>query len=160
MRNLFCKLYNKAMYKVYTYKNKLQLIKFIGIKKGDKLQVYGNTKIFGDSCNIIIGSNCSLNEGVILSANSQILIGDNVTISSYSVLHTGYLDINGFPVKSHIYKPIIIGKNVWIASHCIIGGGVKIGDNIIIGANSFVNKDLESGYFYAGTPVKKIRKLN
>jgi len=160
MRNLFSKVYNKLMYKIYIYKNKLQLVKFIGIKKGKNLQVYGNIKIFGNRCNIIIGSNCSLNEGVMISANSQISFGNNVTISSYSVLHTGYLDLNGFPIKSHIYKPITIGNNVWIASHCIIGGGITIGDNIVIGANSFVNKDLESGYFYAGTPIKKIRKLN
>ena len=130
------------------------------IKKGKNLQIYGKVKIFGNRCNIKIGDNCSLNEGVILSANGKIIIGNNVTISSYTVLHTGFLDLKQFPKKKHIYKDIVIKDNVWIASHCIIMGGVTINENVVIGANSFVNKDLESGYFYAGNPVKKIRRLN
>lgn len=32
---------------------------------------------------------------------------------------------------------------------------VRIGPNVIIGANSLVNKDLEGGYVYAGNPTKK-----
>ena len=158
---MVCKIVNKFFRKVYDLKRKYYWkIKFFGIKKGTNLQLYGQVKIFGNRCNIQIGNNCSLNEGVILSANGKIRIGNNVSISSYTVLHTGYLDLGKFPNKEHKYSNIIIEDNVWIASHCIIQGGVKIGKNVVIGANSFVSKDLESGYFYAGNPVRKIRKLS
>ena len=33
---------------------------------------------------------------------------------------------------------------------------VHIGSNVIIGAGSLVNKDLESGYVYAGVPARQI----
>ncbi|WP_281950364.1 acyltransferase [Nitrosophilus kaiyonis] len=144
---------------IYKIKNNFYKLKLFGIQYGKNLQIYGNVKIFGNRCNIKIGNNCSLNEGTILSANGKIIIGDNVVISSYSVLHTGKLKINIWPIKEHIYEDIVIENNVWIASHCIISGGVKIGKNVIIGANSFVNRNLESGYFYAGNPVKKICKI-
>ncbi len=36
--------------------------------------------------------------------------------------------------------------------------GVKIGDNAIIGANSFVNKDVPANTVYAGTPAKYIKR--
>lgn len=156
---MFCKIVNKILLRFYLLKNDFYKLKFLGIQYGKNLQIYGNVKIFGNRCNIKIGDNCSFNEGVILSANGKIIIGNNVTISSYSVLHTGKLNINIWPMKSHRYEDIIIKDNVWIASHCIIGSGVVIGENTIIGANSFVNRDLEGGYFYAGNPVRKICKI-
>ena len=156
----FFKLKKRFIFIKYKIRLFVYKINFLGIKKGKNLQVYGNVRILGKRDNIIIGNDCSFNEGVILSANEKIKIGNNVTISSYTVLHTGFLDMSQFPKKQHIYKPIIIGNYVWIASHCVISAGVKIGNNIIIGANSFVNKDLEDGWFYAGNPVKKIKRIN
>ena len=156
---MVCKILNRIFLKIYRFNKKLYKLKFFGIKVGENLEVYGNVKIFGNRCNIFIGDNCSFNEGVILSANGKIIIGDNVTISSYTLLHTGFLDLDIFPIKQHIYKDIVIGNNVWIASGCIISGGVKIEDNVVIGANSVVLSDLEGGYFYAGSPARKIYKL-
>ena len=46
--------------------------------------------------------------------------------------------------------------NVFIGTQTTILFDVRIGSNVIIGANSLVNKDLEGGYVYAGNPVKKI----
>lgn len=46
--------------------------------------------------------------------------------------------------------------NVFIGSQTTILFNVCIGPNVIIGANSLVNKDLEGGYVYAGNPAKKI----
>lgn len=39
-------------------------------------------------------------------------------------------------------KETIIGDDVWIGAQAIVMG-VKIGDGAVIGANSFVNKDVE-----------------
>lgn len=52
---------------------------------------------------------------------------------------------------------IIIGNDVWIGDNVIILGGVKIGDGAIIGANSFVNKDVEPYAVQVGIPAKKIK---
>jgi len=153
------KVINYLFLRKYLLMKKIYKAGFLGISYGDNLDVYGNVKIFGKRLNIKIGNDCSLNEGVVFSANAEIILGNNVTLSSYVLLHTGYLNLGAFPKKEHIYKPIIIGNNVWIASHTTISAGVRIGDNIVIGANSFVNKDLESGWFYAGTPVKKIKRI-
>jgi len=39
---------------------------------------------------------------------------------------------------------VVIGNNVWIRDKITILGGVFIGDGAIIGANSFVTKDVPS----------------
>ena len=49
-----------------------------------------------------------------------------------------------------------IEDNVFIGAHSTILYNVKIGSNVIVGANSVVNKDLESNYVYAGVPARKI----
>jgi maltose O-acetyltransferase len=67
-------------------------------------------------------------------------------------------DTNNF--STVIGKPIIIGNNTWITSNCTILGGVRIGDNTIIGAGSVVVNDIPSGVFAAGNPCKVIRTIN
>lgn len=49
-----------------------------------------------------------------------------------------------------------IGNNVYIAPGAKIFGGITIGDNVIIGANAVVNKDVPSNVTVAGIPVKII----
>ena len=41
----------------------------------------------------------------------------------------------------------------------MILNGVHIGDNVVIGANSFATKDLPSNGIYAGSPADLIRKI-
>ena len=51
----------------------------------------------------------------------------------------------------------IIGNDVWIAAGCIIKQGVKIGNGAVVGANSFVNKDVPPFAIVAGSPAKIIK---
>ncbi len=46
-------------------------------------------------------------------------------------------------------KPIELGDNVDIGAHCcIIGSGIRIGNNVRIGAMSFINKDVPDDVTY------------
>lgn len=50
-----------------------------------------------------------------------------------------------------------IGNDVWIGVSSVIRRGVKIGDGAIIGANSFVNKDVPPFAIVAGSPAQIIK---
>ena len=52
---------------------------------------------------------------------------------------------------------LVIGKNVWIGARVTILDGVKIGDNAIIGAHSFVREDVPANAVVAGVPAKLIK---
>ena len=54
-----------------------------------------------------------------------------------------------------------IGNNVFIGSGAKIIGDIKINNDVCIGANSFVNKNVdEEGITVAGSPAKKISNNN
>jgi serine O-acetyltransferase len=74
----------------------------------------------------VIGRNCLLSQGVT--------IGD---------LKRG--DRKGCPV---------IGDNVYIAPGAVVVGHIKVGDNVAIGANAVVNRDLPDNAVAAGIPAR------
>jgi len=53
-------------------------------------------------------------------------------------------------------KTPIIGDNVYIGPGAKIFGGITIGDNVAIGANAVVNKDVPSNVTVGGIPAKII----
>jgi len=57
-------------------------------------------------------------------------------------------------------KPIVIERNVWIATAATILGGVTVGENSVVGAGAVVTKDVPANSFVAGVPAKVIRSLS
>jgi acetyltransferase-like isoleucine patch superfamily enzyme len=56
-------------------------------------------------------------------------------------------------------KPVVLGRNVWVAASCHILKGVTVGDNAVIGAASVVTRDVEAFTVVAGNPARLIRRL-
>lgn len=63
----------------------------------------------------------------------------------------------GFSDKTH--SPYI-GDNVGIKAGAKVVGGVTIGDDVIIGANAVVVKDVPSHSIVAGVPARVIKTRN
>lgn len=51
----------------------------------------------------------------------------------------------------------IIGKNCFIATRAIVLPGVKIGNNVVVGAGAVVMKDVPDNSLVAGNPAKVIQ---
>ena len=94
-----------------------------------------------------------------------IYIGDNTTISfdvafvTHDAATRVLRNLPGRNKETVIYGPIKIGKNCFIGCRSVILPGVTIGDNVIIGAGSVVNKDIPSNVVAAGVPCKQICTL-
>ncbi|WDE10201.1 sugar O-acetyltransferase [Thalassomonas haliotis] len=104
---------------------------------------------------VFININCTILDG------GQVLLGDDCLIGpNVQLLAVGHDSDPALRLEKHNYaQDISIGNNVWLGGGVIIIGGVVVGDNAVIGAGSVVTKDVEGGYFYAGNPARKIRKL-
>lgn len=50
-----------------------------------------------------------------------------------------------------------IGDDVWIGTNAVIVGGVKIGNNVLIAPNTYVNQDVESDSIAVGNPMTIIK---
>ena len=83
--------------------------------------------------------------GVIISR--EVSIGTNCKIYQHVTIGAGR---GGYPE---------IGDNVTIYSNCVIVGNVKIGNNSVIGACSFVITDVPPNSTFAGIPAKKIKSM-
>lgn len=81
--------------------------------------------------------------------NGSAVIGENVNISQSVTI--GQTNIGG---GKSLYP--IIGDRVYIAPGAKIIGGVTIGDDVAIGANAVVTKDIPSHTTAVGIPAKVI----
>ncbi|WP_422089418.1 acyltransferase [Tenacibaculum ovolyticum] len=97
--------------------------------------------------------------GCYIQGIGKISIGDYTQISANVGIITANHDI--YDNSRHIVKSVDIGKYCWIGMNVMILPGVKLGDNIIVGAGSVVTKSYEEGNcILAGNPAKIIKKLN
>ena len=49
---------------------------------------------------------------------------------------------------------------MWIGGNVVVLPGVTIGDNVVIGAGSIVNKDIPSNTVAVGNPCKVIKQID
>lgn len=110
---------------------------------------------------IELGENFYANTGCTMLDVGKIVIGSNVLfgphVSIYTAGHPIHPDSRNSGYEYGI--PVTIGDNVWIGGSCVILPGVKIGNNVVIGAGSVVTKDIPDNVCAAGNPCKVIRKI-
>ena len=94
----------------------------------------------------------------------MITIGDNVHIThGVTIVAHGYDWIvlkNKYGGHFASAGEVNIGNNVFIGMNSTILKDVTIGDNVIIGAGSLVTKSLESNSVYGGVPARRIKSLD
>lgn len=144
--------------------------------------------VCGDNCRIIIDSSTNVARDLYIAAhasngyckigknflctndcllqiasepNKKIIIGDNCMFGSNIIIRTtdshSILDKDTREVLNE-GKDIEIGNNCWLATGVKVLKGVRISDNIIVGLDSIVNKNLENEFsVYAGAPAKLVK---
>lgn len=149
------------------------------VSKTASLDITGEGKIFiGDNCEIrhhavlevvgryngtiAIGDNSVIGICNWLQGAGDITIGTDVIIGPYTCIvstnHT-YNDPDTPVAKLPLVTdPVVIEDDVWVGAHVTITYGVTIGSHSIIGANSFVNKDVPPYSIVAGSPAKVIKR--
>ena len=99
-----------------------------------------------------IGGGLFLPHCVGIVIGHEVSIGDNCEIFQNVTIGSNRKE------KFNRYMPII-GKNVSIGSGAVVVGPIQIGDNVVIGANSYVDKDIPDNVVVAGCPAKILRTL-
>lgn len=114
---------------------------------------------------VTVGQNCQLlgrpsfgSEPYLVTLGNHVMVAGTGT---QFITHEGaHWVLKGKDPKKYKYTfgygRIVVGNNVYIGTRSTILRGVTIGDNVIVGACTLVNKDLPSGGVYAGVPAKRI----
>ena len=142
------------------WNEQVDLLKRILGKIGD--EVYIEPPFHCDyGYNIEVGENFYANYNLVILDVGKVRIGKNVmfapNVSIYTAGHPVHPDSRNSGYEYGI--DITIGDNVWIGGNVCVLPGVKIGDNVVIGAGSVVTKDLPDNVIAAGNPCRVIRKI-
>ena len=117
--------------------------------KGGKL-IIGNHVAIGRFSQIYALQSIIIEDGVLMAENT--LISDNT--------HT-FTDITT-PVRDQDIKPlgnVVIGSGTWIGRNVVVNG-CKIGRNCIIGAYTFLKKDIPDYCVVVGNPARIVKRYN
>jgi acetyltransferase-like isoleucine patch superfamily enzyme len=125
-----------------------------GMKVGEKTHIFRKCELQHLE-GISIGDNCVIGHRCRLDGRGRLIIGNNVNVSSDTILETGSHEYSTFAC---IFKPIVIEDNVWVGTRTTILQGVTIGEGAIVGAGSVVTRNVDPYTIVAGVPAKPIGK--
>jgi acetyltransferase-like isoleucine patch superfamily enzyme len=120
---------------------------------GVDTSIYHNSYVYGD---VKVGKGTWIGPMTLLDGSGGLIIGDHCSISTGVQIYThdtvkwalsgGRAEYERTPVK--------IGNCCYIGSQTVIARGVNIGDHCLIGACSFVNRDIAPYSVALGAPAR------
>ncbi len=102
--------------------------------------------------NLQLGYKTDIGAFTYINAKNGVTIEDHVQIGSQCSIYS----VSTIDNKE---GPVILKKNCRIGTHSVVMPSVTIGENSVIGAFSFVNKDIPENVVAFGVPARVIKKL-
>jgi len=134
----------------------------IVIGSGTVIDSFVKIKPAGGNGDLIIGSNCHINSGCVLYTGGGIVIGNNVSVAAnctFAPVNHEYKDRNILIQDQGFCESkggIIIGDDVWIGANSVLLDGTILGQGVVIGAGSVVRGNFDSYRVFAGNPLRCI----
>ena len=124
---------------------------------GEGTSCYNNVLILGE---VSVGKNTWIGPNVILDGSHELQIGDFCSIGAGVQIYTHNTVewSTSLGAEDYEYAPTRIGNGVFIGPNSIIQMGVTIGDRAVVGAMSFVNRDVPAGARVLGAPAREAEK--
>ncbi len=94
-----------------------------------------------------LGKRTDIGAFTYINAKNGVTIEDDVQVGSHCAIYS----ISTIDQKR---GPVLLKKNCRIGSHSVVMPGVTVGENAVVGAFSFVNKDIPDDVTAFGVPVK------
>lgn len=114
---------------------------------------------------VTIGDYSDMQPHTVIWGGGTTIIGNRVSVGPGTVLLSavyshakGLKMVDGLPDGSTnaLYGKLVIGDDVYVGANCSLMPNITIGEGAVIGAGSFVNKDVEPWTIVAGSPARKI----
>ncbi len=132
--------------KFHYYFRKAQFCKNAILKKIYRLLFFMNKRKYG----IEIAYSTRIGKGLYLGHAYNITINPAAVIGENCNIHKGV--VIGQENRGARKGTPVIGNEVWIGINSAIVGNIKIGDDVLIAPNSFVNCDVPSHSVVYGNP--------
>ncbi len=110
---------------------------------------------------ITIGKNCMVSWGAKLDVRGgEIIIGDRCVITHGCIILSHDRAKKRIDINDKGKGTVRLGNDVFIGVNSVVLRDVTIGDYSIVGAGSVVTKDVPSNVVVAGNPAKIVRNLS
>jgi 2,3,4,5-tetrahydropyridine-2-carboxylate N-succinyltransferase/tetrahydrodipicolinate N-acetyltransferase len=114
---------------------------------------------------VSIGENAVIMMGAVINIGAE--IGDKSMIDMGAVLggraivgknsHIGANAVLAGVVEPASAQPVRIGDNVIVGANAVVLEGVQVGDNAVVGAGAIVTKDVAENEVVAGVPARVLK---
>jgi len=154
-----CEKYNNIPANDYKQQEKIAKEELLGSYKGS---FYIQQPFYCDNGrNIHIGEDFLANYNVTILDIAPVNIGNHVMIGPNTLISTVGHPLSPKGRREHLglCKPVNIGNDVWIGGNVTILPGVKIGNNVVIGAGAVVTKDIPDNSLAVGIPAKVVKTI-
>lgn len=99
-----------------------------------------------------LGHKTDIGAFTYINAERGVTIEDHVQIGSHCAIYS----VSTIDDKE---GPVTLKKNCRIGSHSVVMPGVTVGENSVVGACSFVSKDVPANVVVLGVPAKVVKDL-
>lgn len=131
------------------------------ITLGDRVRIGRNVELNPQGGGIAIGSDCALNNSVVIYGAGTVRIGDSCRIGHGSMLISSNHTFEDLETPIRLQPLTSVGvrleEDVWLGAKCIVLDGVTVGRGAVVGAGSVVTRDLSPFSVSAGNPARLIR---
>lgn len=98
-----------------------------------------------------LGSRTDIGAFTYIQAQCGVILEDDVQVGSHCAIYS----VSTIDGKE---GPIVLKRNARVGSHSVIMPGVTIGENAVVGAFSFVNRDVPDGAVVYGVPAREKKR--
>lgn len=131
-------------------------LRAMGAQLGAGSAVFWGTTVF-NARQLVIGPRTVVSFRCVLDARGGITLGEDVVVASDVQLITGSHDVDS-PDFAPIFRPVTVGRRVWLASRCTVLSGCTIDDEAVVAAHALVTEDVPRGAVVAGVPARPVRQ--
>jgi acetyltransferase-like isoleucine patch superfamily enzyme len=129
-----------------------------------KLDALYSYRWHGDRSRLHIPDTAVVNNALFNMSGGTITLGEYAFFGHDVAVLTGTHDITKFGRDRQLGFPrsgrdVVIGDGVWLASHVLVLGPVKIGEHAVVAAGSLVREDVEPYTVVAGRPAKVVKTI-
>jgi acetyltransferase-like isoleucine patch superfamily enzyme len=134
----------------------------IAIGAGSRLFEFAVIRAVGGSGDVVIGERCMINPHCVLYSGSGIEIGDDVALApGVQIVPANHAyHRRDIPIAQQGFLPskggVKIGDDVWIGANAVLLDGAVIGKGAVIAAGAVVSGKVPPYEIWGGVPAKKI----
>lgn len=158
LRNLKKKIILYSVNHIFNGTRFFKIKRFL-LNQTDCYEIGENTKVVAPITNtgkLIVGDNCWVGTNLRIHGNGTVYVGNNCDIAPEVVFITGTHLVGGSERRAGkgYNTEIRVGNGCWLCACSKILPDVSIGNSVVIGAGTVVNKDVPDNILAAGVPCK------